>query len=108
MGGGDVNWIAVLIAFVSSAGFGVVVKTAYDGFRLHRQGVSGREDRRKADIVAQRDHAIARMEKAEVVADGERRRRIIYMEECARLRLLVIEHGGNPGPRFIDESTHPT
>jgi hypothetical protein len=107
---GDVNNpVALIIAFITSAVFGVVVKSIFDAWSLHRQGVSGREDKRKTDILAQRDYAFKRMEDAEadaaaerVRADAEARRRIIWREEAARLRLLLREAGIDPGPLLED------
>lgn len=114
MGDGDTNWVAIVVGFLASSTFGVILKMVYDGVVMHRAGVSGREDKRRNDIVAQRDYAIQRMEKAEAEADREeqradreRDRRIRWQEETARLRLLLIAAGLNPGP-LIDETTQPT
>lgn len=109
---GDVtNPVALLIALVSSAGFGIVCKSIFDAWTMHRQGVSGREDKRKTDILAQRDYAFKRMEAAEADAaaekrraDDEARRRILWREEAARLRLLLRDAGMDPGPLL--EDTH--
>ena len=111
---GDSSPIALVVPIITSAGFGVAVKSIIDGIRMARRGVSGREDKRRSDIVAQRDHAIARMEaaeaaadKQEALADAEAGRRRRWQEYAARLRLRLVELGQDPGA-WLDDTDNPT
>lgn len=109
----NVNLVAVVVTVVTSAGFGAVIKSIVDGIVMHRSGVSGREDRRRTDIIAQRDHADLLRKEAEAGeraadarADGERVRRIAWMEHAAKQRWRLAENGIDPGPLPDDlEST---
>ncbi|MDF2578483.1 MAG: hypothetical protein K0S49_62, partial [Microbacterium sp.] len=79
---------------------------------LARKGVSGKEDKRRDDIMAQRDHAIrmqeeaeageraadARADAAERARDAERNQRRIAQEELMQARLRLRENGIDPGP----------
>lgn len=98
------NWVALLIAAVGSGGIFVAIREIVSVVTLARQGVSGKEDRRRADIVAQRDwavkerdKAIAEKEAADRIADAaivrfqqERDRRVV-IEESERGRRRVLE-----------------
>lgn len=104
----EFNWIALLIALVGGGGVGVAVREIVGVVTLARQGVSGKEDKRKTDIVAARDHALAMQAEAEAGeraadarADREREHRVLWQEEAARLRFLIVELGADPGPRLI-------
>ena len=82
---------------------------------LARKGVSGKEDRRRGDIIAQRDHARALQLEAEsgeraadARADRERLNRIAWQEHAARLRRRLIDNGVDPDPEpVIDDTTEP-
>lgn len=100
------NWVALLVALVGGGGVGVAIREVVGVVTLARQGVSGKEDRRRSDIIAQRDHALqlqAEAEKGERAADAradlEAEHRRQWQEEAARLRVLIIDLGGDPGPR---------
>ncbi|MDF2990237.1 MAG: hypothetical protein K0S37_751 [Microbacterium sp.] len=113
----DVNYVASVITIVTSVGFGAVVKSIIDGIIAHRNGVSGREDKRRSDIIAQREHALKLAsdaeageaverqlrKEAEVRADAERARRRRVVEELARARLTMIGAGIDPGASYLDE-----
>lgn len=99
------NWVALLVALVGGGGVGVAIREVVGVVTLARQGVSGKEDRRRSDIVAQRDHALALQAEAEAGeraadarANTEFALRLKWQEECARLRRKVIDLGGDPGP----------
>ena len=108
----NVNWVALLVALVGGGGVGVAVREVVNVVMLARQGVSGKEDRRRADIVAQRDHALklqeqaeageraadARADRATERADREADARRFWQELAARLRRTIIDAGGDPGP----------
>lgn len=101
----NVNWVALLVAVVGGGGVGVAVREIVNVVVLARQGVSGKEDRRRADIVAQRDHAMKLQEEAEAGeraadarADREAEHRRFWQELAARWRLTIINLGGDPGP----------
>ncbi len=101
----NVNWVALLVAVVGGGGVGVAVREIVNVVMLARQGVSGKEDRRRADIVAQRDHALKLQAEAEAGeraaderADREADHRRFWQEFAARLRLNIINLGGDPGP----------
>jgi hypothetical protein len=111
----DLNWVAVLVAVLGAGGIGAAVREIASVVSLARKGVSGKEDKRRDDIIAQRDHALLRMEEAEAGeraaedrADLERERRRRWQEEAARLRRNIIHNGGEPGPwPDIDDTTDP-
>lgn len=99
------NWVALLVAVVGGGGVGVAVREIVGVVTLARQGVSGKEDRRRSDIVAQRDHALqlqadaeAGERAADARADLEAVHRRFWQEVAARLRLVIITNGGDPGP----------
>ncbi len=101
----DFNWVALLVALVGGGGVGVAIREVVGVVTLARQGVSGKEDKRKSDIVAARDHALAMQAKAEAAADAsdaradrEAEHRRFWQEVAARLRLRIIAEGGDPGP----------
>jgi len=111
----DLNWVAILVAVLGAGGIGAAIREIAAVVSLARKGVSGREDRRRDDIISQRDHALALQADAEAGeraaderADRERDRRIRWQEEAARLRVRLIELGGDPGERpDIDNTDNP-
>lgn len=99
------NWVAILVAVLGSAGIGGAITSIAGLVKMARNGVSFREDRRKADVVAQRDWALeqkaqaeSERDTAEDERDEERKKRRIFEEEHARLRLIALEAGVDPGP----------
>lgn len=101
----DTNWVAVIVGLLSAGGIGAGVREIVNVFTLARKGVSGREDKRRSDIIAQRDHALKMQADAEASekaaderADREADQRRHWQEVAARLRRLIIETGGDPGP----------
>ena len=101
----DFNWVALVVAIVGGGGIGVAVREVISVVTLARQGVSGKEDKRKSDIVAARDHALAMQAKAEAEADAadaradaEAAARREWQEYAARLRLQLIALGADPLP----------
>lgn len=102
------NWVALVVAVVGGGGVGVAVREIVGVVTLARQGVSGKEDKRKSDIIAARDHAIAMQAKAEAAADAsdaradrEAEHRRFWQEVAAVLRLKIITGGGDPGPQPV-------
>lgn len=107
----DINIVALIVATLGAGGIGAAIREIVSVITLARQGVSGKEDRRRIDINAQRDDAIKRMEaaeedekeereradRAERARDEEREKRRIYYEEAARLRYIIVLNGLNPG-----------
>lgn len=101
----DTNWVAIAVAVLGAGGIGAAIREIVNVFTLARKGVSGREDKRRIDIVAARDHAIAMQAEAEAGeraadarADLEASKRRHWEEVAARLRRTIIESGGDPGP----------
>lgn len=99
------NWVAVLVAVLGAGGIGAAIREIANVVTLSRQGVSGKEDKRRVDIVAQRDHALAMQAEAEAGeraadarADLEAEQRRHWQEVAARLRRQLIELGADPGP----------
>lgn len=99
------NWIAVLVAVLGAGGIGAAIREIVGVVTLARNGVSGREDKRRVDIIVQRDHALklqaeaeAGERKAEARADREAEQRRHWQEVAARLRRQIIELGADPGP----------
>jgi len=112
----DVNYIAILVAVLGAGGVGAAIREIVSVITLTRNGMSGKEDARRADIIQQRDDAIARMKIAEKDADdaddradAEANRRRQWQEQSARYRLQLIALGADVG-QFpdIDETTTPT
>ena len=111
----DMNWIATLVGVLFAGGIGATIREIVGVVTLARKGVSGKEQKRRDDIVAQRDYALAQMRTAQAEADAHERRadreasaRRLWQEEVAKLRRLAIEHGRDPGPwPDIDETTDP-
>lgn len=111
----DLNWIATLGGVLFAGGIGATIREIVGVVTLARKGVSGKEQKRRDDIVAQRDYALAQMKAAqdeadqhEARADAEARVRRRWQEEAAKLRRLAIEEGRDPGPwPDIDETTEP-
>lgn len=103
----NVNWIAVLVALLGAGGLGAAVREVLGAISLARKGISGREQQRRDDIVAQRDRAIADAEAADARADRERELRIIWRERAALFRLEVIRAGQTPSD-WPEENTEPT
>lgn len=110
----DTNWIAIIVAVLGAGGIGAAIREIASVVSLARKGVSGREETRRNDIVAQRDHALEQMRIAERQADdaderadreADNRRR--WQEQAARYRLVILELGGNPGPWPAEETTDP-
>lgn len=104
----DFNWVALLVAVIGGGGVGVAIREIVGVVTLARQGVSGKEDKRKSDIIAARDHALTLQAEAEAGeraadarADREAEHRRLWQEEAARLRVLIIDLGADPGPRLI-------
>lgn len=99
----ELNWIAITVAILGSAGLGGVVTSIINGITLHKTGVAGREDDRRRDITVDRDFAWAKVEAAERAAeaadtraDRERELRIGWQETAARLRRQLINAGLEP------------
>lgn len=111
----DFNWVALVVAVVGGGGIGVAIREVVGVVTLARQGVSGKEDKRRSDIIAQRDHALKmqaeaeageraadeRANRASARADYEADVRRQWQEEASRLRLIIIDLGADPGPRLI-------
>lgn len=99
------NWVALLVAVVGGGGVGVAIREVISVITLARQGVSGREDKRRSDIVAQRDWEMARADQAEKERDEaeayyelERSRRRIVEDELTLARRQIISLGAEPRP----------
>lgn len=111
----DMNWIATLVGVIFAGGIGATIREIVGVITLARKGVSGKEQKRRDDIVAQRDFALAQMKEAQAEADANELRadleaaaRRRWQEEVAKLRRLAIEHGRDPGPwPDIDDTTDP-
>lgn len=101
----ELNWVAILVAVLGAGGIGAAIREIASVISLAKKGVSGREDKRRVDIIAQRDHALAMQAEAEAGeraadarADAEASQRRQWQEEAARLRRTIITIGGDPGP----------
>lgn len=107
----DFNWIALIVALLGGGGLAVAVREIVSVITLARSGVSGKEDRRKSDIVAQRDFYMVRAEEAEADADAaetrldnERAKRRIVEDELILARRTIMIEGLSvrPWPGFED------
>jgi hypothetical protein len=105
----DFNLVAFVVAVLGAGGIGAAVREIVAVITLARAGVSGKEQKRKEDLVAQRDRAVAEAEASDARADAEAARRRRFQETLSRERRRLIEHGVEPGPwPDIDETTEPT
>lgn len=99
------NWIGLIAALGGGAGIALMFERVFNVVGLIKKGVSARESKRKVDIVAARDAAIARADAAEerarvsdLRADAEwsyRRRAMTY---AARLSWQLEKSGIEPHP----------
>lgn len=101
----ELNWVAIIVAVLGAGGIGAAVREIASVMSLARKGVSGREDKRRVDIITQRDHALAMQADAEAGeraadarADREADARRFWEEQHARLRILIISLDADPGP----------
>lgn len=103
------NLVPILVALVGAGGFGVFAREIADVVIKVRNGISAREGNRKADIVAQRDAAIARFEAEQERADGERRRRIAWQEYAGILAYRMRVAGLAPDvlPDGLEDTINP-
>lgn len=109
------NWVAILAAVLGAGGIGAAIREIASVISLARKGVSGKEDRRRDDLVAQRDHALELMraadrekDEADARADHAESLKRKALEALARTRRIVIEdHGGDPGPWPDFDNTDP-
>lgn len=112
----ELNWVAVLVAVVGAGGIGAAIREIASVISLARKGVSGKEDKRRVDIISQRDHALALQAEAEAGeraadarADRERDRRIAWQEHAAQLRWQMRSQGIDPGSHPpIEDTDTPT
>lgn len=100
----NVNIVALVVALLGAGGIGAAIREVAQLIRLARRGVSMKEDKRQAQIVAQRDHYALRMQvaeddrdKAEERADRERANRRKVEEALMALRLRAMADGIDPG-----------
>ncbi len=110
----ETNWVPLLVAVLGAGGIGAAIREIIGVIALARKGVSGKEQKRRDDIIAQRDYAIAQMEaarreadQADQRADEERDERIRWREYAAQLRMRLIFAGSEPGD-WPTETTEPT
>lgn len=99
------SWVTIVAGLIGVGGLGAFLREIVSMISLARKGVSGREDRRKSDIISQRDHARdlqLEAEKGERAADhradAEAEKRRHWQEEYYKLRRQAIEQGLDPGP----------
>lgn len=111
------SWIGPITALGGLGAIALFTREIVNIFGLMRKGVSARESKRRTDIVAQRDMAIAerdaayqRAEEAEARVDRERANRRRLSEYAARLlRHLIVSGVEAPMPwPDIDETTEIT
>lgn len=96
------NWVALLVALVGGGGVGVAVREVVSVVTLARQGVSGKEDRRRTDIVAMRDWALAERDRAQAAQDAAE-----VAEAKAAARARVLEESLSMHRRIIIEAVGP-
>ncbi|MBP2419989.1 hypothetical protein [Microbacterium imperiale] len=110
------NWIGIITALGGLGAIALFFREIVAIVKLLRNGVAARESRRKNDIIAQRDAAIAerdaanqRAAAAEARTDRERENRRLVEGLAARLERKLILAGGTPDPwPDIDETTEIT
>lgn len=96
------NWVAIVIAVIGAGGIGAAIREVVSVVTLARQGVSGKEDKRRTDIVAMRDWALAERDKALKAQDTAE---INEAKSAARSR--VLEESLSAHRRIIIERVGP-
>lgn len=96
------NWVAIIIAVLGAGGVGVAVREIVGVITLARQGVSGKEDKRRTDIVAMRDWALSERDKALAAQEVAE---INEAKSAARSR--VLEESLSVHRRIIIETVGP-
>lgn len=96
------NWVAIIIAIVGAGGIGAAIREVVSVVTLARQGVSGKEDKRRTDIVSMRDWALAERDKALAAQDAAE---INEAKSAARSR--VLEESIAVHRRIIIEAVGP-
>lgn len=111
----DIPWVVIIVALLGSGGIAVAIREIVSVVTLSRQGVSGKEDKRKADISTQRDYYMARVEDAERDRDlaedhydAERYKRRLAEDELTIARRRLLEAGMEPRPWPNFDSEHDT
>ena len=113
----EFNWIPMLVAIVGSGGLGAAGRELFTMIKLSREGVSGREDKRRNDILNERDYALAQLEierRRNLLlhqrSDIERENRRRAMEAYINLRMWhALNSPQAPLPEFPDfEDTTPS
>lgn len=110
------NWVPLVVALLGGGGLGAAIREFVNMIKLSKEGVSGREDKRRLDIIADRDYAFTQLalerekrEQAEARFDDERYKRRIIWEQLLDLRLrLRIECGDSIDLPPLLEDTLPT
>ncbi|PWC05419.1 hypothetical protein [Agromyces badenianii] len=110
----NVNVIALIVALVGTAGIGATFRDVVSVIAKVREGVSAKESTRKADLVAQREAALDREQRAitladqaDLRADAEAARRRRTQEYASRLRRQLLESGITPAEWPVLEDTIP-
>lgn len=113
----EFNWIPMLVAIVGSGGLGAAGRELFTMIKLSREGVSGREDKRRNDILNERDYALAQLEierRRNLLlhqrSDIERENRRRVMEAYINLRMWhALNNPQATLPEFPDfEDTIPS
>ena len=87
----DFNWVAVTVAALGSGGIGAAAREFYNMIKLSKEGVSGREDKRRADILGERDYAITRLADERAARLLAERRYDMERENRRRVMETLIE-----------------
>lgn len=112
----EFNWVPVVVAAIGSGGIGAAGRELVTMIKLSREGISGREDKRRTDIFNERDYALAQLEierrRNELLnmrADIERENRRRAMEAYLDLRMWhVLNNPQAQLPEYPDfEDTTP-
>lgn len=90
MGDNILPWI---VALGGATGIGLLLREITSVITLLRKGVSAKEDKRKIDIVQQRDRALRREAEANVRFEHEAAGRRRVQEYASQLRRKLFEKG---------------
>lgn len=109
------NWIGLITALGGLGAAALFTRELVNIVSLLRKGVAAKENRRRSDIIAQRDAALAerdaairRAAEAQARVDQELENRRILQAFAARLERQLIIAGTDPHPwPDIDETTDP-
>jgi len=102
----DVSPVAVIVALLGTGGAGLFAREIADIASKVRAGISTKESKRKADIVAERNAALAEAAQHKKDAEQQRVLRIGWQEYAGKLLFLLSRNGitATPLPDELEDT----